>query len=46
MANNTLERAREYRSRAVLATDCVLGGAEAVLRLAAQLGRWVDKKGQ
>ncbi len=28
MANNTFERAREYRSRAVLATDCVLGGGE------------------
>ena len=39
MANNTLERACEYRGRAVLATDGVLAGAEWAPCMAAQLSR-------
>jgi len=38
-SNNTLERTGEHRGRAVLAMDCVLGGAECALCLAAQLDR-------
>lgn len=37
--NNTLERTGEHRGRAVLAMDCVLGGAEWGRCPAAQLGR-------
>jgi hypothetical protein len=39
MANNAFERTRGQCGRAVLATDCVLGGAEWALCQAAQLGR-------
>ena len=39
MANNALERASEYRGRAVLAMNCVLAGAEWAPCLAAQLNR-------
>jgi len=39
MANNALERPGGLRGRAVLAMDCVLGGAEWAPCLAAQLGR-------
>ena len=37
--NNTFERTGERRGRAVLAIDCVLGGPELALCLAAQLDR-------
>ena len=37
--NNAFERPSDYRGRAVLAMNCVLGGAEWAPRLAAQLGR-------
>jgi hypothetical protein len=37
--NKSLERTHEYRGRAVLAMNCVLGGAEQAPCLAAQLGR-------
>jgi hypothetical protein len=37
--NNTLERTSGHRGRAVLAMDCVLGGAEWALWQAAQLNR-------
>jgi hypothetical protein len=39
LPNNTLERSRDHRGRAVFAIDCVLGGAEWAPCLAAQLGR-------
>ena len=39
LPNNTLERSRGQRGRAVLAMDCVLAGAEWAPCLAAQLGR-------
>ena len=39
LPNNALERPSEYRGRAVLAMNCVLGGAEWAPCLAAQLGR-------
>jgi len=39
MANNALERPIGHRGRAVLAMNCVLGGAEWAMCLAAQLGR-------
>jgi hypothetical protein len=39
VANNALERTGDHRGGAVLAMDCVLGGAEWALRPAAQLGR-------
>jgi len=38
-SNNTLERTVVDRGRAVLATDCVLGGAQWQRWPAAQLGR-------
>jgi hypothetical protein len=38
-SNNTLERTSEYRGRAVLAMDGVLGGAEWAPCQAAQLDR-------
>jgi hypothetical protein len=38
-SNNALERPRAYRGRAVLAMNCVLGGAETAPCPAAQLGR-------
>jgi hypothetical protein len=38
-ANNALERTGGHRGRAVLAIDCVLGGAEWASCQAAQLGR-------
>jgi len=38
-ANNALERPSGDRGRAVLAMNCVLGGAEWAPCLAAQLGR-------
>ena len=38
-SNKSLERARGRRARAVLATDCVLAGAEWTPCLAAQLSR-------
>jgi len=37
--NNAFERPSGCRGRAVLAMNCVLGGAEHALCLAAQLGR-------
>ena len=37
--NNALERGRENRGRAVLAMNCVLGGAEWALCQPAQLDR-------
>ena len=39
MPNNALERTGKRHGRAVLAMNCVLGGAEWVPCLAAQLGR-------
>jgi hypothetical protein len=39
MPNNTLERTRGHRGRAVLTTDGVLAGTEWAPCLAAQLGR-------
>jgi hypothetical protein len=39
-ANNTFERTCHHRGRAVLAIDCVLGGAQWTPRQAAQLGRY------
>jgi len=39
LPNNAFERPVDYRGRAVLAMNCVLGGAEWVPCLAAQLGR-------
>jgi hypothetical protein len=39
LPNNTLERTVIYRGRAVLAMDCVLGGAEWASCQTAQLGR-------
>ena len=39
MSNNAFERTGDHRGRAVLAMNCVLGGAEQVPCLAAQLGR-------
>ena len=38
-SNNALERTGGHRGRAVLAMNCVLGGAERAPCLAAQLGR-------
>ena len=38
-SNNALERADGHRGRAVLAMNCVLGGAEQAPWPAAQLGR-------
>jgi hypothetical protein len=38
-ANNTFERTVMHGGRAVLAMDCVLGGAQSRRWLAAQLGR-------
>lgn len=38
-SNNTFERSCEHRGRAVLAMNCVLGGAEVVPCQAAQLNR-------
>ena len=38
-SNNAFERPSGLRGRAVLAIDCVLGGAERAPCLAAQLGR-------
>ena len=38
-ANNAFERTGDHRGRAVLAIDCVLGGAEWAVCHAAQLGR-------
>jgi len=38
-SNNTLERTSDQRGRAVLAINCVLGGAERAPCLAAQLSR-------
>jgi len=38
-SNNALELAGGHRGRAVLAMNCVLGGAERAPCLAAQLGR-------
>ena len=39
LSNNACERPSGHRGRAVLAMDCVLGGAERAPCLAAQLGR-------
>jgi hypothetical protein len=39
LANNAFERSGERRGRAVLAMDCVLGGAERAPCLAAQQDR-------
>jgi hypothetical protein len=39
MPNNALERTGRHCGRAVLAIDCVLGGAELTPCMAAQLGR-------
>ena len=39
LPNNTFERSDDHCGRAVLAMNCVLGGAESALCLAAQLGR-------
>ena len=39
LANNAFERTCGYRGRAVLAIDCVLGGAELAPCRAAQVGR-------
>ena len=39
LANNALERTGDHGGRAVLAMDCVLGGAEWAACQAAQLGR-------
>jgi len=38
-SNNALEQTGDHRGRAVLAMNCVLGGAEWAPCLAAQLGR-------
>jgi hypothetical protein len=39
MANNTLQRTVVHRGRAVLAMDCVLGGAQRRSWSAVELGR-------
>ena len=39
LPNNAFERTVDHRGRAVLAMNCVLGGAEWAPCLAAQLGR-------
>lgn len=41
-SNNALERTNVHRGRAVLAIDCLLGGAEWAPCQAAQLGRWAS----
>jgi len=40
LPNNTFERTGGHRGRAVLAVNCVLGGAEWAPCLAAQLNRY------